>query len=97
MELFDHQDNNTICLYADNQSEIDRLYDCFNNRYSADNLKDYLGDIFPYIEHIAIERNGRPVPRSEFFPSGKKVYAYYVSGNVFRRASARTGTTFCRK
>ena len=76
MELFDHQDNNTICLYADNQNEIDRLNNCFYNRYNANYLKEYLEDIFPYLQHITIVRNGMPVPRSEFFPSGKKVYAY---------------------
>ena len=86
-----------ICLYADNQNEIDRLDNCSNNHYTANYLKEYLENIFPYLQYITIVRNGIPVPRSEFFPSGKKVYAYYVSGNVFRRASARTGTTFCRE
>ena len=76
MELFDHQDNNTICLCADNQNEIDRLNNCFYNHYNANYLKEYLEDIFPYLQHITIVRNGMPVPRSEFFPSGKKVYAY---------------------
>ena len=38
MELFDHQENNTICLYADNQNEIDRLNNCFYNHYNANYL-----------------------------------------------------------
>ena len=76
MELFEQQETNTQCLYADNCNEIDRLNNCFYNHYTADCLKEYLGDIFPYIEHLAIVRNGRSVPRAEFFPSGKKVYAY---------------------
>lgn len=76
MELFEQQETNTQCLYADNCNEIDRLNNCFYNHYTADCLKEYLGDIFPYIEHLTIVRNGRSVPRAEFFPSGKKVYAY---------------------
>lgn len=76
MELFDRQEADTRCLYADNRSEIDRLSNCFYNSYSADNLKEYLGDIFPYIEDISIVRNGRIIPRDEFFPPRKKIYAY---------------------
>lgn len=76
MEPFEQQETNTQCLYADNCNEIDRLNNCFYNHYTADCLKEYLGDIFPYIEHLAIVRNGWSVPRTEFFPSGKKVYAY---------------------
>ena len=78
MGLFDFKEEktNAICFYADNQEEIDRLRNCFNNHYTSDILKGYLGDIFPYLEGISVVQNGRTIPRSRFFPLGKKSSTY---------------------
>ncbi|MGM9749330.1 MAG: hypothetical protein ACI3ZN_11070, partial [Candidatus Cryptobacteroides sp.] len=78
MGLFDFQEEkkNAICFYADNQEEIDRLRYFFNNRYTLDVLKKYLGDIFPYLEGVSVVQNGHTVPRERFFPLGKKSSAY---------------------
>ena len=76
MGLFDKQPANAKSFYADNQDEIDRLRNCFNNNYTSDYLKAYIINIFPYLENVSIVRNGRSVPMKEFFPTDKKPSAY---------------------